>query len=415
MATFVFEAMDSQGKEIHNEVEANTGDDAAAKIREMGYFPTKVTEKGGGGGGMGAPGVAVAVGKKKTSFTIGGVSAKQLTTFTRQWSTLMDAGLPIVRSLDILANQLKPGALKNALFTVRDDVAAGNSLSEALGQHPRIFNALYVNMIKAGEAGGVLDTILSRLADFREKSQMLRSKVIGALIYPTAVVTIAGGILVVIMIVVIPKFEKMFADMNLGSMPAPTLVLLGMANMMKNYWFLLPGVPIGLFVIYKLLSMNPAGRYMIDTIKLNVPVFGQIISKGSISRFCRTLGTLIQSGVPILEALNIIKGATGNAVLTKAIVDVHNSIREGDTIAEPLRHQRIFDDIVVNMVDVGEETGELDTMLIKIADNYDNDVDALVGGMMSLLEPFLIVGMGLTVGFIVVALFLPLIKLIEGI
>ena len=417
MPAFVFEAMDSQGKEVRNEVEATSSDAAAAKIREMGLFPTKVTPKDGGGpapAGL-VPGVAVGKGKKSL-FTIGGVGNKQLTMFTRQWSTLMDAGLPIVRSLDILANQMKPGLLKNATLQARDDVAAGSSLSEALAQHPRAFDKLYIAMVKAGEAGGVLDTMLSRLADFREKSQKLRTQVIGALIYPIAVISIATVILAVIMVYIIPQFEKMFEDMDIkGGMPAVTRLLMAIANTMRTYWYLLPGVPFVLIVLNKLISMNPTGRYVIDTIKLNVPVFGMIVSKGSISRFCRTLGTLIQSGVPILEALNIIKNATGNAVIAKAITDVHNSIREGDTIAEPLRHQPVFDDIVVNMIDVGEETGDLDSMLIKIADNYDSEVDALVGGMMSLLEPFLIVGMGLTVGFIVIALFLPLNKLIEGI
>jgi len=414
MPTFVFEAMDSQGKEIHNEIEATSGGDAAGKIREMGYFPTKVQPKDGGAAA--AARSAVPVGKAKKGFAIGGVSAKMLTQFTRQWSTLMDAGLPIVRSLDILAGQMKPGLLKNATVTVRDDVAAGSSLSEALAQHPRVFDKLYVAIVKAGEAGGVLDTMLSRLADFREKSQKLRREVIGALIYPSAVISIAGAILIVIMIYIIPQFEAMFADMEIkGGMPPITKALMMVANLLRHYWFLLPGVPFVVIALTKLIGMNPTGRYMIDTVKLNVPVFGQITSKGSVSQFCRTLGTLIQSGVPILEALNIIKNATGNAVIARSIVEVHNSIREGDTIAEPLRHQPVFDDIVVNMIDVGEETGDLDKMLIKIADNYDAEVEVLVGGMMSLLEPFLIVGMGLTVGFIVIALFLPLIKLMENI
>jgi type IV pilus assembly protein PilC len=271
-------------------------------------------------------------------------------------------------------------------------------------------------MIKAGEAGGVLDTILTRLADFREKSLKLRRQVIGALIYPAAVITIAVIILAVIIAVVIPEFTKMFEEMGQkGKLPGLTELLINITDVLRLYWFLLPGIPVGVYMVFRLVGMNPRGRYVLDRVKLNVPIFGTIARKSAISRFARTLGTLIASGVPILDALNIIKGATGNAVVANAIGEVHSSIREGDTIAEPLKHSGVFDEIVVNMIDVGEETGELDKMLIKIADNYDTEVDALVSGLMSLLEPFLIIGMGLTVGFIVIALFLPLVHLINSV
>jgi len=412
MPVYVFEAMDGQGREIRDEIEARSDQDAAEKIRRRNLFPTKVQPKGARGGASAA--APMAVGKKSgggvTLFNR--VSAKALTQFTRQFATLMDAGLPIVRSLDILANQQKPGPFRNTIQQVREDVEGGSSLSEAMNRHPKIFDRLFTNMIKAGEAGGVLDTILTRLADFREKSLALRSQVIKALIYPIAVIVIAGGILAIIIVVVVPQFKAMFEEME-TELPQITKLLLVMAAAITGYWFLFPLVPLGIWAFFKLVGMSPQGRYALDKMKLHIPVFGIITRKSSISRFCRTLGTLIASGVPILEALQIIKGTTGNAVVASAVNDVHASIREGDTIAEPLKHSGVFDDLVVNMIDVGEETGELDKMLMKVADNYDSDVDTLVGGMMSLLEPFLIIGMGLTVGFIVIALFMPLIKLME--
>jgi len=413
MPVYTFEAMDSQGREIREQIEARSEAEAAEKIRRRGLFPTRVQEKTGAASAA----VPTAVGKRAPKVFFGRVSSKELTQFTRQFATLMDAGLPIVRSLDILQNQMRVGLMKATIAQVREDVEGGSSLSEAMARHPRVFDRLYVNMVKAGEAGGVLDTILTRLADFREKSMKLRRQVIGALIYPAAVITIAAVILSIIIIVVIPQFEKMFAELGQkgSGLPGLTKLLIRITNVLRSWWFLVPGIPFGIWAVFKLICMSPQGRYMIDKLKLHVPVFGIIVRKSAISRFARTLGTLIASGVPILEALNIIKGTTGNAVVANAVGEVHSSIREGDTIAEPLRHSGVFDDIVVNMIDVGEETGELDKMLTKVADNYDAEVDALVAGMMSLLEPFLIIAMGITVGFIVIALFLPLIGLIQSI
>ena len=421
MPTFVFEAMDSQGKEVKSEIDAVNETEAENKIRAQNYFPTKVFPKGGKAkGGSAAPeqnmGRAQAVQRKRGGFSLSfKVNQKQLTAFTRQFATLLDAGLPVVRSLDILHNQLKPGLLKIAVGDVKEDVEGGSSLSEALAKHPAIFDKLYVNMIRAGEAGGVLDEILSRLADYREKAQRLQQKIIGALVYPIAVISIAGCILAFIMIFIIPKFEQMFKEMELGTLPVMTLVLLMIANTLVNFWYVLVFLPVLAFIGLRFLGKSAAGRLLIDKVKLKIPVFGVIISKSSISRFCRTLGTLVQSGVPILDALSIIKNATGNQVVANAVETVHNSIKEGDTIAEPLRHSGVFDDLVVNMIQVGEETGELDKMLIKVADTYDSEVDTLVGAMMSLLEPFLIVGMGMTVGFIVIALFMPLIDIMNKI
>ncbi len=411
MAMFTFEAVDGQGNKVKKDVDADDRDDAMAKIKDMGFFPTKVKETAGGGDG---PAVTTmdAAKKKGRILSIGGVSMGQLTTFTQQLSTLQDAGLPIVRSLRILEGQLKPSVLKNVLQDVADDVESGATLSEAMGKHPKAFDRLYVGMIKAGEAGGVLDTILDRLSHFMEKSLRLRKKVIGALIYPVVVTVVAVGILAGIMNFVIPAFQKMFKEVGV-SLPLMTEILLFVADLVQNYWYLIPGIPIIVILIWKAIASTPKGKYMLDNFLLHIPVFGTIIHKSTVSRFCRTLGTLISSGVPILESLSITREATGNDVIAKAIDEVHASIREGESIARPLQESGAFDDMIVNMIDIGEETGELDKMLVKIADNYDDDVDVAVESLTSIIEPILIVGMGGAVGFIVIALFLPLIELIQ--
>ena len=355
-----------------------------------------------------------AVPRKRGGFSLAlKVKQKQLTAFTRQLATLLDAGLPVVRSLDILQRQVKPGLLKIALGDVKEDVESGSSLSEAFAKHPAVFDKLYANMIKAGEAGGVLDEILQRLAEYREKAQRMQQKIIGALVYPAAVISIAGCILSLIMIFIIPRFEQMFLEMGLGALPPLTALLLFFAHTMAEYWYLILFAPCLLWFAGGFVVKTPRGRLMVDAFKLKIPIFGSIICKSSISRFSRTLGTLLQSGVPILDALGIIKNATDNMVVANAIETVHSSIKEGDTIAEPLSHSGVFDELVVNMIQVGEETGELDRMLIKVADTYDDEVDTLVGALMSLLEPVLIIGMGVAVGFIVISLFMPLIEMMS--
>lgn len=409
MPSFTFEAVDGKGNKVKKDVDADDRDDAMAKIKGMGLFPTKVKEK------ESAPAAAApaAGGKKKGKvLAIGGVSMRQLTTFTQQLATLQDAGLPIVRSLRILEGQLKPSLLKNCLMDVAEDVESGATLSEAMGKHPKAFDRLYVGMIKAGEAGGVLDTILDRLSHFMEKSLRLRKKVIGALIYPVVVTVVAVGILAGIMNFVIPAFQKMFKEVGV-SLPVMTEILLAVSDVVQNYWYLIPGIPVVLVLMWKGISSTPKGKYVLDKFLLYMPVFGSIIHKSTISRFARTLGTLIASGVPILESLSITREATGNDVIAKAIDDVHASIKEGESIAKPLQESGVFDDMLVNMIDIGEETGELDKMLVKIADNYDDDVDVAVESLTSIIEPILIVGMGGAVGFIVIALFLPLIELIQ--
>jgi len=412
MATFTFQAMNSGGDEVRDEIEASSQEEAVEKIRQLGLYPTSVRLKAADRSAA-APAARAAKPGAKRSITLGGVSNKQLCMFTRQLSTLQDAGLPLVRSVRILAGQLKPGLLKNALTEVAEDVESGSSFSEALAKHPRVFDRLYVNMVRAGEAGGVLDTILARLADFKEKARKLRSKIIGAMIYPVAIVTIAVSIVSLIMVFIVPKFEEIFADFG-AELPMMTKTLIKISNIMFMWKWAILLIPVGLVVFVKLIKQTHMGRYTIDKVKLYMPVFGSISRKSTVSRFCRTLGTLISSGVPILEALNIVKDTAGNEVISQAIGKVHDSIKDGDTIAEPLRQSGVVDDMVVNMVDVGEETGDLDKMLIKVADVYDEEVDGLVASMMSLLEPMIIVFLGTMVGGIVVALFLPLVSLMTG-
>ncbi|HNZ66721.1 MAG TPA: type II secretion system F family protein, partial [Planctomycetota bacterium] len=332
--------------------------------------------------------------------------------FTNQLSTLQDAGLPIVRSLKILQGQMKAGNLKNALTEVADDVESGFTFSDSLAKHPKIFDKLYVNMVKAGEMGGVLDTILRRLSEFMDKSEKLKRRIKGAATYPVAVLVISLGIVIGILILVVPNFEKIFNDLKV-TLPAPTQLLIAMSRQIYNMWWVaLVGI-LGFIFVYRLISSNKDGKALLDRFYISLPIMGDLIRKSSISRFTRTLGTLISSGVPILEALSIVKNAISNSVIANAIGSVYESIREGESIAEPLAKSGEFDDIVINMIDVGEETGELDKMMIKIADNYDEEVDILVGAMVSMLEPMLIIFLGGTVGFIVIALFMPMIQLVN--
>jgi type IV pilus assembly protein PilC len=403
--------MDTTGGEVKDSVDAPSEEEAQQKIKQMGYFVTKITEvtaakKGG-------KKKAAAAKKKGKTFTIGGVSAKQLCTFTRQFSTLQDAGLPVLRSLKILEKQMKPSVLKNALIDVVDDVESGSTLSEAFGKHPKCFDRLYVNMVKAGEAGGALEVILKRLAEFKEKAQSLKRKITGAMTYPIVVVGLAVGILSFIMIFIIPKFQKIFSDFKM-KLPWATTALMAISEWFVHNWFLIPLIPFSIWLLFKLIGLHRIGRYGLDRVKLWIPVAGGIIEKTTVARTTRTLGTLISSGVPILEALAIVRETCTNMVFERAYQKVYDSIREGDTIAQPMKQSRLVDDMVVNMIDVGEETGDLDTMLYKIADVYDEEVDVLVEGLISLLEPLMIVVLGGIIGAIVISLFLPMIKMMEG-
>ena len=415
MATFLYEAIGKDGKKVRDEIDAPDKKTAVAQIRSQGMKPTAIKESAGGAGGGGGKHDLDDSGPAPTARAgrTGSVPLKLLTQFTTQLAILQNAGLPIVRSLKILEGQQHHPGFKRVLSQVSEDVETGSPLSEAMAKHPKCFDRLYTNMIKAGEMGGVLDTILNRLAEFMEKNAALKRKIIGASIYPIVVMTIAVVILVAIMLFVIPTFETMFKDMGVA-LPVPTQILMGMSKVLMDFWYLIPLVPMAGFFLFKFWTSTAAGGYAWDAIKLKVPIIGTIVKKGTIARFTRTLGTLIASGVPILESLAIVKNAVGNQVLTKAIDGVYESIREGDTIAAPLASSNLFDDLVVNMIDVGEETGELDKMLIKIADQYDMEVDIAVESMTSVLEPIMIVFMGGGVGFIVVSLFLPMISIIQN-
>ena len=406
------------GQEVKDEVEAPSKEDAVSKVRALGYFPTKVVEKADRKQMAATKAGASAKQRKAAGTGLGWVATKQLTTFTRQLSTLQDAGLPILRSIRILEQQQKPGMLRACLKQVTEDIEGGATLSEAMARHPKAFNRLYSNMVAAGEAGGVLDVILQRLADFLEKAQRLRRKVIGAMIYPAVVISIAGGIVTFIMVKVVPKFQTIFKDFE-AQLPGLTVALINISSWFANGtppgWVYILLSPILLVAMYKVIRKSKMGRQILDSVTLKIPVVGQIAGKSSVARFTRTLGTLVAAGVPILEAVNITRETTGNEIYASMLQKVHDAIREGDTFANPLRASRSVDPIVVNMVDVGEETGELDKMLMKVADNYDEEVDTLVASLVSLLEPIMVVALGGIVGFIVVALFLPLVTLIQSV
>jgi type IV pilus assembly protein PilC len=426
MATFVYEALNSAGKPQKGTIEAGNTEEAIARIKSQGFYPTSVREQQAKkGAGSGAPDAAAinAKAKKKAGggFSFGGVSQKALTTFTRQLSTLSDAGLPLLRSLQILESQLKPGKFKNILMGVCEEVEGGSSLSESMSKFPKAFNHLYTKMVAAGEVGGVLDIILQRLAEFMEKSERLKRKIKGAMVYPVVVIAIAGLILTGIMIFIIPKFEEIFTDFGVA-LPFLTRWLINSSRWFAGTnvgqsipgWVISLPAPIVLWIGWKLVRKAGPGRAITDTMLLFSPIFGKLIRKTVIARFTRTLGTLVSAGVPILEAVKITKETSGNYVFEKALQKVHDSIREGEGFAAPLRESKTCDAIVVNMIDVGEETGELDAMLLKIADNYDEEVDVAVASLVSLLEPLMVVVLGGIVGTIVVAMFLPLVAMIQS-
>lgn len=413
MSTFAYEAMNQAGQQVKDEIDASSSEDALAKIRSLGYFPTRIREKGGT-----KPKTAAAKKKSGAGFMIGRINQKIITQITRQLSTLQDAGLPILRSLHILEEQQRPGAMKNIMRAMGEDIEGGSTLSEACGRHPKAFDRLYVNMVAAGETGGVLDVILQRLAEFMEKAQKLKRKIMGAMVYPVVVISFSLFIVAGIMIVVIPKFKAIFLDFDVV-LPGATLLLMGVSD-----WFVLgkpPGwlvlicSPFIAAVLYKLVRSSKGGRYVVDFVALKLPVFGNLVEKNAVARFSRTLGTLIAAGVPILEAVNITRDTSGNEVYVRALDAVHDSIREGESISEPLRSAKVCDALVTNMIDVGEETGELDKMLLKVADNYEEEIDVAVASLVSLLEPLMVVVLGGIVGFIVVALFMPLVQLISNV
>ncbi len=412
MPIFKYEALDTRGKQVRDEIEALSNKEAISKIRKKGLIPTKVRSKGGA---RKAEAAAAAPKRRRAS---GGVSLKHIVQFARQLSTLQDAGLAILRSLRILEQQHKGGRIKRIIGYIADDIEGGSTLSEALGKHPKAFNRLFVNMIAAGEVGGVLDIILLRLADFLEKAQKLKRNVRKAMIYPVVVIVIAGSIVLFLMLKIIPVFTAVLMDMSegQGSLPALTQTLMNISTWLLGRKGLNAGMvilaPFAVIAILRFIRQFRLGRLILDTIKLKMPIIGQLSYKISVARWTRTLGTLISAGVPILEALNITRDTAGNEVYARALNKVHHAIRQGDTFANPLRQSKTVDSMVVNMIDVGEETGDMDKMLEKIANNYDEETDALVAGLMSLLEPVMVVTLGLIVGTIVIAMFLPMVRMI---
>jgi type IV pilus assembly protein PilC len=356
---------------------------------------------------------AAAPGARRGLFSRGGVSSKALSQFTSQLSTLVNAGLPLVRCLRVLEGQLAAGPFRDVVTAVGEDVEGGATLSEALSKYPQVFDRLYVNMVRAGEAGGVLGTILERLAEFSRKNETIKSQIKSALTYPLLVLAFAGAILLFVMLFIVPKFQGIFDSFN-TEMPAPTQALISISDSMLVYWYVYLAVPIVLYLVWRMLMRGEAFAWRVDAWKLRIPVAGDLQRKTIVARFSRTLGTLLQSGVPILEALTIVKASIPNRVLEDAVADVHDSIREGETIARPLGESGVFDDLVVNMIDVGEETGQLDTMLLRIADNFEVEVDTAVTTLFKVIEPAILLVMAVLVGFIVVSLFLPIVRIMDS-
>ena len=425
MPRFSYVALDARGQESTGLVEAGSTNEAIGQLRQAGYFPTNVYEEGKGGGPDGksarkstrtnrAP-KAKAASKEITLFQRKKVKPRIMMIFTRQLATLIDSGLPLLRGLNVLAKQERDTVLKKTIDKLADSVQGGNTFSDSLAQHPLIFNDLYVNMVKAGELGGVLEVVLTRLAEFQEKASKIKNKVAAAMVYPSIVLTMAVGILCFLLVFIVPRFEAIFHDM-LGDKPLPTVTLLviGVSGFVKNHALILLGIIVVAIAAYKFMARTAAGRVTVDRIKLSLPLFGDLLRKTAISRFSRTLGTLVTSGVPILQALNITRETAGNTVIARAISQVHDSVKEGESIVQPLEASKAFPPMVISMIDVGEETGQLPDMLLKIADVYDDEVDNSVAGITAALEPIMIVILALIVGTIVIALFMPLISIIQG-
>jgi type IV pilus assembly protein PilC len=425
MPRFTYIALDSRGNESTGLLEAATTNDAVGELRRAGYFPTHVFEE-----------EVITAAKPKTArqkksktprarrkrgglnlvlFQRKTVKQKVLMIFTRQLATLIDAGLPLLRGLNVLAKQERDSVLKKTINKLADSIQGGSTFSEGLAQHPRIFNDLYVNMVKAGELGGVLEVVLTRLAEFQEKAQKIKNKVIAAMVYPLIVLVLAVGIMTFLLLFIVPRFEAIFHDM-LGDKPLPpiTILVISVSSFVQNHWAILLGGFAALIVGYKVIARTRGGRNILDRIKLRAPLFGDLLRKTAISRFSRTLGTLVTSGVPILQALTITRETAGNRVIARAISQVHDSVKEGESIVMPLEASGAFPPMVISMIDVGEETGQLPEMLLKIAEVYDDEVDNSVAALTSLLEPIMIVFLALVVGTIVIALFMPLISIISG-
>ncbi len=426
MARYNYIALDQKGNETKGSIEAGSQNEAIGRVKEMQLFPTKINEadkeekagkkakgkaakpKSKSGKKGGAMNVQI-----KIPFLSGKVKPKVLTTFTRQLATLVDAGLPLLRGLRVLEKQERNVTLKGIIGELAVSIEGGSTFSEALAQHPKVFNRLFVNMVKAGELGGVLEVVLKRLAEFSEKAQKIKGKVKAAMFYPIAVLIVAIGIMMLLMLFVIPKFKDVFAGMGF-TLPWFTRFVMGISDVIKNNILGTMGVLTVVVIAFMLFIKTKFGRHLWDKFQLHMPVLGPVISKVCISRFTRTLGTLVSSGVPILQALIIVRETAGNVIVAEAVNKIHESVKEGETITAPLEGSGVFPPMVVSMVDVGEQTGALPEMLLRIADDYDEQVDNAVAAMTSLLEPIMIVFLAIIVGSIVIAMFLPLIQMISN-
>ena len=423
MAKFQYEALDTKtGKTEKGELPANSQAEALARLQEMGLAPTKCEEakaspKKGKGKAKKKAGKKGKKGAMQIEINIGAaVNEKTLTIFTRQLAQLTSAGLPLLSGLTVLSRQEKNQTLKRVLGELAEVIEGGGTFSEGLAQHPKVFNKLFVSMVKAGELGGVLEVVLDRLAQFMEKAMRIKGKVKAAMFYPIAVLIVAIVIMAILLIFVIQKFKDVFGDLTgEDGLPEFTQFVLDISDTVKDNAF---GTFTAMFAYMLTLSLcgkTKHGRFVLDKLALFFPIIGPVVEKVSIARFARTLGTLINSGVPILQALNIVKDTSGNTVVAQAVQDVHDSVKEGETIVAPLEASRVFPPMVISMVDVGEKTGDMPQMLEKIADTYDEEVDRAVESMTSLIEPVMIVFLAVIVGSIVIAMFLPLIKMIETI
>ena len=428
MGKFRYVAMDAKGKETEGMVDADSQTRAISLIRERGLFPTSITEIGArpaartgqGDARRGGPSAASGAGLQReikipsfvTAF-FGRVKRKQLVVFTRQLATLQDAGLPLLRSMHVLLKQEKNPTLRTAITNIAEAVESGSTFAEALAQQPRVFDKFFVNMVRAGEAGGALEVVLNRLAEFMEKAQRVRNKVRSAMVYPIVVLLVAISILSFLLIAIIPKFRDIFQELLGGkALPALTQFVLDASSaVVHNAAYVVGGIVV-LVIAFKIARRAPAMRYWLDRMKLSMPVFGTLLRKGAIANFTRTLGTLMTGGVPVLQALNIVREIAGNEVIAKAVMQVHDSVKEGESMVTPLEASRAFPPMVVSMVQVGEETGALPDMLMKVADTYDDEVDTAVDALTSIIEPILIIFLAVIVGTIVIAMFLPLVGII---
>lgn len=402
MATFVYDAVDPTGRSVKGKVEADNEQVVLAKLHEQQFHIVSLDEAKAGAK------MRLAGGKAQK------IKLQTLVIFSRQFATMIDAGIPIIKCLDILESQTKEDAMKAVINATRKDVKGGLSLTDAISKHPNAFSKLYINMIRAAEIGGILDTILDRLAGFLEKEMEIRGKIKSAMMYPIIVLNFAGVMVIALFMFVLPRFKEIFLSMNV-EMPPVTLALFATGDFLQKFWWLMIMLGVGAFFAFKQYDKTTKGHYNIDKIKLKAPIFGDLSLKLSIARFARTFGTLIASGVPMMRSLEIIGETSGNAVLAESIANARVSIREGAKISQPLAASGLFPAMVTHMIDVGEETGRLSEMLCKVADFYDDEVDAMVKGLTSLIEPMLIVFMGVLVGFIAISVMSPIFKLVSSI